>query len=59
MGSVRIMNSREQVLRHTIVKLVKILWQHRGMEETKWECEDTMRASYPFLFGDGGMWLVI
>ena len=26
------------------------------MEESTWEREDTMRATYPFLFKDEGMW---
>ena len=50
----RIMDSRDQVLRHKTVRLVKVLWQHRGVEEATWECEDTMRATYPFLFRDEG-----
>ena len=32
-GSVRIMDSREQVLRRKTVRLVKVLWKHRGVEE--------------------------
>ena len=36
-----------------------MLWQHRGMEEATWECEDTVRANYPFLFEDEGIFLVI
>ena len=51
-----IMDSREQVLRHKTVGLVKVLWQHRGVEEATWEHEDTMRARYPFLFEDGVTW---
>ena len=39
-----IMNSREQVLRHKVVRLVKVLWRHREMNEATWECEDTMHA---------------
>ena len=31
-----------------------MLWQYRGVEETTWEREDTMRANYPFLFEDDG-----
>ena len=27
--------------------LVKVLWQHRGVEEATWERKDTMRATYP------------
>ena len=29
----RIMDSRDQVLRRKTVRLVKVLWQHRGVEE--------------------------
>ena len=29
---------------------LKVLWQHRGVEETTWEREDTVRANYPILF---------
>ena len=49
-GLVRIMDSRDQVLRSKIVGLVKVLWQHRGIKVEIWEREDTMRANYPFLF---------
>ena len=53
-GLVRIMDSREQVLRGKTVRLVKVLWQHRGVEEATWESEDTVRANYPFLFDGEG-----
>ena len=53
-GPVRIMDSRDQVLRHKTVRLVKVLWQHRGVEEATWERENTIRATYPFLFRDEG-----
>ena len=33
---------------------VKVLWQHRGVEEAIWEREDTMRVTYHFLFEDEG-----
>ena len=55
-GPMRIVDSRDQVLRRKTVRLVKVLWQHRGVEEATWESEDTMRASYPFLFEDGVTW---
>ena len=48
-GPVRIIDSRDQVLRRKTVRLVKVLWQHRGVEEATWEREDTMRATYPLL----------
>ena len=53
-GPMRILDSQDQVLRCKTVRLVKVLWQHRGVEEATWELEDTMRATYPFLFEDGG-----
>ena len=36
-GLVRILDSRDQVLRRKIVRLVKVLWQHCGVEEATWE----------------------
>ena len=55
-GLVRILDSWNQVLRRKTVRLLKVLWQHRGMEEAKWEREDTMRANYSFVFEDEGAW---
>ena len=55
-GLVCIMESRDQVLRRKIVRLVRVLWQHREVEESTWETEDTMRATYSFLFRDEGTW---
>ena len=52
-GPVCIMDSRDQVLR---CKTVRVLWQHHGVEESTWEHEDMMRATYPFLFRDEGTW---
>ena len=51
-GPVRIMDSWDQVLRRKTVRLVKVLWQHRGVEEATWEHEDMMQATYHFLFED-------
>ena len=55
-GPVCIMDSREQVLRRKTVRLVRVLCQHFGVEESTREREDTVRATYPFLFRDEGMW---
>ena len=52
----RIMDSRDQVFQRKTVRLVKVLFQHHGVEEATWEREDTMRATYPFLFKDKGTW---
>ena len=55
-GPVYIVDSRDQVLRRKTVRLVRVLWRHCGVEESTWEREDTLRATYPFLFRDGGTW---
>ena len=52
----RIADSWDQVLRCKTVRLVKVLWQHRGVEEATWESDDTMRATYPFLFREECTW---
>ena len=54
-GPVCFMDSRDKVLRRKAMRLVKVLWQHRGVEEATWEREDTMCANYHFLFKDDGM----
>ena len=51
-----ILDSRVQVLRCKTVRLVRVLWRHYGVEESTWECENTMRATYRFLFRDEGTW---
>ena len=55
-GPVCIIDSCDQVLQRKTVRLVKVLWRHYGVEEYTWEREDTMRATYPFLFRDEGTW---
>ena len=55
-GPVCILNSRDQVLRRKTVRLVRVLWRHYGVEESMWEREDMMWATYPFLFRDEGTW---
>ena len=55
-GLVCIMDSQDQVLRRKIVRLVRVLWRHHGVEESTWERNDMMRATYHFLFRDEGTW---
>ena len=55
-GPVCILDSRDQVLRRKTMRLVRVLWRHYRVEQSTWEREDTMRATYPFLFGDEGTW---
>ena len=52
----RIMDSLDQVLRRKTVRLMKVLWQHQGVEEATWERKDTIHATYLFLFKDEGTW---
>ena len=44
--------------RLTVVNKTPGFWgvTHYGVEESTWEREDTMRATYPFLFRDEGTW---
>ena len=55
-GLVCIMDSQDQVSRRKTVRLVRVLWQHRGVEESTWERDDTMQATYLFLFRNEGKW---
>ena len=55
-GPVCILDSLDQVLCRKTVRLMRMLWRHYGVEESTWEREDTMRATYPFLFRDEGTW---
>ena len=55
-GPVCTLDNRDQVFRLKTVRLVRVLWRHYGVEESTWEREDTMRATYPFLFRVEGTW---
>ena len=55
-GPVCIVDSRDQVLRRKTMRLVRVLWRHYGVEESTWEREDMMRATYPFWFRGEGTW---
>ena len=39
------------------MRLIKVLWQHRGVEEAAGERDDTICVNYPFLFEDRGTFL--
>ena len=53
-GPVCILDSRNQVLRRKTMRIVRVLWRHCGVEESTWEREGTIRATYLFLFRDEG-----
>ena len=55
-GPVCILDSRDQVLLRKTMRLVLVLWRQYGVEESTWKREDTMWATYPFLFRDKGTW---
>ena len=55
-GPMCILDSRDQVLPCKTVRLVRVLWLHHGVEESTWEHEDTMRATYPYFFRDESTW---
>ena len=42
------------VLRNKIIRLVKVVWQHHGVEEATWEPELEIREKYPHLFATRG-----
>ena len=48
-----ILDREVKQLRNKQVPLIKVLWQHQGMEKATWEPESTMRAQYPQLFDSG------
>ena len=56
-GPLGIFDSRDYILRRKTMRLVRVLWWHYGVEESTWERDDTMEATYPLLFRDEGTWL--
>ncbi|XP_024021640.1 uncharacterized protein LOC112091674 [Morus notabilis] len=47
---IQILDRKIKNLRHREIPLVKVLWQHHGVEEVTWELEMTMQEQYPHLF---------
>ena len=52
---VQIVDVMDNVLRHAVVKLVKVQWSNHSIQEATWELEEEMREKYPQLFQDSGM----
>ena len=48
------MDVMDKVLRHVVVKLVKVLWSNHSIQEATWELEEEMREKHPQLFQDSG-----
>lgn len=49
-GPVCILEREEKMLPNRQVPLLKVKWQHHGVEEATWELEYDMRKKYPHLF---------
>ena len=52
---VQIVDVMDKVLRHAIVKLVKVQWSNHNIREATWELEEEMREKHPQLFQYLGM----
>ncbi|KAM1011997.1 hypothetical protein FF1_047138 [Malus domestica] len=49
-GPICILDREIKKLRNRSVSLVKVRWQHHGVEEATWELESEMKQRYPHLF---------
>ncbi|XP_024029595.1 uncharacterized protein LOC112094004 [Morus notabilis] len=47
---IQILDRKMKSLRQCEIPLVKVLWQHHGVEEATWELETTMQERYPYMF---------
>ncbi|XP_057500868.1 uncharacterized protein LOC130784890 [Actinidia eriantha] len=54
---IRVLDSRNQVLREKTIPLVKVLWLHYGVEEATWECESKVHAKYPDMFSSSSTFI--
>ena len=45
-----ILDVQERMLRNKVIPLVKVLWEHHGVEEATWELEADVKKKYPELF---------
>ena len=46
----KILDVQERVLRNKVIPLVKVLWEHHGVEEATWELEADVKKRYLELF---------
>ncbi|XP_073019316.1 uncharacterized protein [Primulina eburnea] len=49
---IRIVDSKDQVLRQRTIPYVKVQWSNHTEREATWELEEKMREQYPYLFED-------
>ncbi|XP_038985472.1 uncharacterized protein LOC120111701 [Phoenix dactylifera] len=52
---VRIVDRKDQVLRHRTIPFVKVQWNNHTEREATWELEEEMKVKYPQLFETSGM----
>ena len=52
---VQIVDVMDKVLRHAVVKLVKVLWSNHIIREATWELEEEMREKHLQLLQDSGI----
>jgi hypothetical protein len=46
----RILDTKDQVLRNKNISLVKVLWSDYSVEEGSWELKESMRNRYPPIY---------
>ena len=46
----KILDTKERVLRTKTIPMVKVLWRNHALEEATWEVEEDVRKKYPELF---------
>ena len=47
---VKILDTKQKVLRTKTIPMVKVLWRNHALEETTWELESEMKEKYSELF---------
>ena len=47
---VKILDTKQKVLRTKTIPMVKVLWRNHALEEATWELESDMKEKYPELF---------
>ncbi|XP_075489670.1 uncharacterized protein LOC142528506 [Primulina tabacum] len=45
-----ILDHKDNVLRNKVIPLIRVQWSRHGVEESTWETEEKIRASYPYVF---------
>ena len=52
---IKIVDVKDQILRHRIIKYVKVQWRNHSEREATWELEEDMRQQFSHLFDTSGM----